>query len=137
MTLTAAIVLTAATAADALQLDLDLMLRVAPVTSPTAAPARPLPTTTCSTPRSVVRLSAALPAPLPAVLLLPVAPLPAVRPLLPSHVVCLGSQPSASEPIELVLAGLPAWRAVPPVSSLHVLPVALVTSVRLVTPVPI
>ena len=136
MTLTAAIVLTAATAADALQLDLDLMLRVAPVTSPAAAPARPLPTTTRSTPRSVVRLSAALPAPLPAVRL-PVAPLPAVRPLLPSHVVRLGSQPPASEPIELVLAGLPAWRAVASVSSLHVLPVALVTSVRLVTPVPV
>ena len=99
-----AVVLPAAT--DALQLDLNLMLGVAPISSPAAAPARSLPT--CSAPRSVVRrFPAAIPAPLPAVSL-PGAALPAVRPLLRPVSLPAGCKPSPRQTIKLILAWLSA-----------------------------
>ena len=99
-----AVVLTAAT--DALQLDLNLMLGVAPISSPAAAPARSLPT--CSAPRSVIRrLPAAIPASLPAVSL-PGAALPAVRPLLRPVSLPTRCKPSPRQTIKLILAWLSA-----------------------------
>ena len=118
------------TAPDALQLDLNLMLGVAPITSPTAAPAGSLPT--CSAPRAVVHwLSAAIPAPLPAVRL-PSAPLPAVRSLFRPVTLSTRCQPSPCQTVKLILAWLSAGGAVAPVSSFYVLTVALVTPVRFV-----
>ena len=126
-----AVVLPAAT--DALQLDLDLMLGVAAISSPTAAPAGSLPAR--STPRSVVRLPAAIPAPLSTVRL-PGAPLPAVRPLLrPIH--RLPAEPSSRQTIKLILARLSSRGAVASVPSFNVLTIALVTPVGFVPTVPV
>ena len=127
-----AVVLPAAT--DALQLDLDLMLGVAAISSPTAAPAGSLPTR--STPRSVVRLPAAIPAPLPTVRL-PGAPLPAVRALFRPVTLSTRCQPSPRQTIKLILAWLSAGGAVATVSSFHVLTVTLVAPVRFVPTVSI
>ena len=121
-------------APDALQLDLNLVLGVAPITSPTAAPARSLPT--CSAPRSVVCLPAAIPASLPAICL-PGAALPAVRALLRPVSLPTRCESSPRQTIKLILARLSAGGAVAPVPSFHVLPVALVAPVRFVPPVPI
>ena len=118
------------TAPDALQLDLDLVFRVTPISSPTAAPTGSLPTR--SAPRSVApRLPAAIPAPLPAVSL-PGAPLSAVRALLRPVTLSTRCQPSPRQTVKLILARLSAGGAVAPVPSLHVLTVALVTPVRFV-----
>ena len=123
------------TAPDALQLDLDLVLRVTPISSPTAAPTGSLPTR--SAPRSVApRLPAAIPAPLPAVSL-PGAPLSAVRALLRPVTLSTRCQPSPRQTVKLILARLSAGGAVAPVASLHVLTVALVAPVRFVPTVSI
>ena len=122
-------------APDALQLDLNLVLGVAPITSPTAAPARSLPT--CSAPRSVVCLPpAAIPTSLPTICL-PGAALPAVRALLRPVSLPTRCESSPRQTVKLVLAWLSAGGAVAPVPSFHVLPVALVAPVRFVPPVPI
>ena len=127
-----AVVLPAAT--DALQLDLDLMLGVAAISSPTAAPAGSLPAR--STPRSVVRLPAAIPAPLSTVRL-PGAPLPAVRALFRPVTLSTRCQPSPRQTIKLILARLSSRGAVASVPSFNMLTIALVTPVGFVPTVPV
>ena len=102
-------------ATDALQLNLYLMLRVAPVAPPAAAPARPLPSGSTARPASTFPTTLATAA-------LPAVPPALAIPRLPA------SKPPARQPVQLVLAGLATWGAEPPVPPFYMLPVALVTS---------